>query len=85
LHYHIDHSEKRETRTPNTYIPEIHTARQANATLFIYIDARTTTIQKLLGYKNVSTTQIYGGITQSTIIKNLTSSTNTEKEAKGNS
>ena len=49
-----------------------HTARHTNATLLIYKGASITTVQKLLGHKNISTTQIYSEIMQSTIIKDLT-------------
>lgn len=48
-----------------------HTARHTNATLLIYKGANITTVQKLLGHKNLSTTQIYGEVMGSTIIRDL--------------
>ena len=48
-----------------------HTARHTNATLLIYKGANITTVQKLLGHRNISTTQIYSEIMESTIIKDL--------------
>lgn len=48
-----------------------HAARHTNATLLIYNGANITTVQKLLGHRNVSTTQIYSEIMGETIIKDL--------------
>lgn len=48
-----------------------HTARHTNATLLIYKGANITTVQKLLGHRNVLTTQIYSEVMSSTIIKDL--------------
>lgn len=48
-----------------------HTARHTNATLLIYNGANITTVQKLLGHKNISTTQIYSEVMRSTIVKDL--------------
>lgn len=48
-----------------------HSARHTCATLLIYNGANITTVQKLLGHRNVSTTQIYSDIMESTIIKDL--------------
>lgn len=48
-----------------------HTARHTNATLLIYKGANITTVQKLLGHRNVSTTQIYSEVMGSTIINDL--------------
>lgn len=48
-----------------------HSARHTNATLLIYKGANITTVQKLLGHKNISTTQIYGEIMGSTIVRDL--------------
>ena len=48
-----------------------HTARHTNATLLIYKGANITTVQKLLGHRNVTTTQIYSEVMGSTIVKDL--------------
>lgn len=48
-----------------------HSARHTNATLLIYRGANITTVQKLLGHKNLSTTQIYGEVMGSTIVRDL--------------
>lgn len=48
-----------------------HTARHTNATLLIYKGANITTVQKLLGHKNIATTQVYGEIMGSTIVRDL--------------
>lgn len=48
-----------------------HSARHTNATLLIYRGASITTVQKLLGHKNISTTQIYGEVMGSTIVRDL--------------
>lgn len=48
-----------------------HSARHTCATLLIYHGVNITTVQKLLGHRNVSTTQIYSDIMESTIIRDL--------------
>lgn len=48
-----------------------HSARHTNATLLIYKGANITTVQKLLGHRNIATTQIYSEVMGSTIIKDL--------------
>lgn len=48
-----------------------HSARHTNATLLIYKGANIMTVQKLLGHRNVTTTQIYSEVMGSTIIKDL--------------
>lgn len=48
-----------------------HSARHTNATLLIYKGANITTVQKLLGHKNIATTQIYGEVMGSTIVRDL--------------
>lgn len=49
----------------------LHLARHTNATLLIYKGANITTVQKLLGHKNLATTQIYGEVMGSTIVRDL--------------
>ena len=53
-----------------------HSARHTNATLLIYEGVNITTIQKLLGHRNISTTQIYSEITGETIVKDLSKCSN---------
>lgn len=48
-----------------------HTARHTNATLLIYKGVNITTVQRLLGHKNVKTTQVYANIMDRTIVKDL--------------
>lgn len=48
-----------------------HSARHTNATLLIYRGANITTVQKLLGHRNISTTQIYSDVMASTIVRDL--------------
>ncbi len=48
-----------------------HTARHTNATLLIYKGVNITTIQKLLGHRNIKTTQIYAHVMDRTIVKDL--------------
>jgi site-specific recombinase XerD len=48
-----------------------HAARHTNATLLIYNGANITTVQKLLGHKKISTTQIYSEVMRTTIVKDL--------------
>ena len=48
-----------------------HSARHTNATLLIYKGANITTVQKLLGHKNLSTTQIYSEVMNSTVVRDL--------------
>lgn len=50
-----------------------HTARHTNATLLIYRGANITTVQKLLGHKNIKTTQIYSNVMDMTIVQDLKS------------
>ena len=48
-----------------------HSARHTNATLIIDKGANITTVQKLLGHRNISTTQIYSQVMERTLIKDL--------------
>lgn len=48
-----------------------HSARHTNATLLIYKGANITTVQKLLGHRDLATTQIYSDVMESTIVKDL--------------
>lgn len=48
-----------------------HSARHTNATLLIYKGANITTVQKLLGHRDLSTTQIYSDVMESTIVRDL--------------
>ena len=48
-----------------------HSARHTNATLLIYKGVNITTVQKLLGHRNISTTQIYSEVLGSTIVNDL--------------
>ena len=59
-----------------------HSARHTNATLLIYKGASITTVQKLLGHRNISTTQIYSKVLESTIVKDLERCEKTEKRKK---
>ncbi|WP_134345785.1 site-specific integrase [Flavobacterium psychrophilum] len=48
-----------------------HTARHTTATYLLYKGVSITTVQKILGHRNLATTQIYGHIMDSTITKEL--------------
>ena len=54
----------------NTHI-SFHSARHTTATLLLYKGVNITTVQKLLGHRNISTTQIYGEVMERTIMKDL--------------
>ena len=48
-----------------------HSARHTNATLLMEKGANITTVQKLLGHRSISTTQIYSQILESTLVNDL--------------
>ncbi len=48
-----------------------HTARHTTATYLLYKGANITTVQKVLGHKDIKTTQIYGHIMDATIENDL--------------
>jgi Site-specific recombinase XerD len=48
-----------------------HTARHTNATLLIYNGLNITTVQKILGHKNIKTTQIYTSVMDMTLVREL--------------
>lgn len=48
-----------------------HTARHTNATLLIYMGVNITTVQKLLGHRNIKTTQRYVDILPEGIVNDL--------------
>lgn len=54
----------------NTHI-SFHTARHTNATLLVYKGVNITTVQKLLGHKNIRTTQHYADILPQGIVNDL--------------
>lgn len=51
-----------------------HVARHTNATLLVYYGVNITTVQKLLGHKNVRTTEVYAEILDKTIVRDLQNS-----------
>lgn len=56
-----------------------HSARHTNATLLIDKGANITTVQKLLGHRNISTTQIYSQVMERTLVKDLKRCTKTKR------
>lgn len=48
-----------------------HVARHTNATLLIYKGINITTVQKLLGHRNVKTTQLYANVMDATLLNDL--------------
>lgn len=48
-----------------------HTARHTNATFKLYKGVQLATVQKLLGHRNIKTTQVYGEVLPQTIVKEL--------------
>ena len=59
-----------------------HTARHTCATLLCHQGVPITTVQKILGHMNLSTTQIYSEVMADTIVKDLTKVMEKEKKAK---
>ena len=66
----FSYADYEEART-NLIAHAFHSARHTNATLLIYDGVSITTVQKLLGHRNVSTTQIYSDVMGETIVKDL--------------
>ena len=52
-----------------------HTARHTNATLLIYKGVNITTVQKLLGHRNIKTTEVYAHIIDRTLVADLKKNT----------
>ena len=48
-----------------------HSARHTTATYLLYKGANLTTVQKILGHKKITTTQIYGHIMDNTVLNDL--------------
>lgn len=48
-----------------------HTARHTNATLLIYNGMNITSVQKILGHRNVKTTQVYSTVMDMTLVRDL--------------
>lgn len=63
----------------NTHI-SFHTARHTTATLLLYKGVNITTVQKLLGHRNISTTQIYGEVMERTLVKDLKKCSKKDKD-----
>jgi integrase len=63
----------------NTHM-SFHTARHTNATLLLYKGVNITTVQKLLGHRNILTTQIYGEVMERTLVKDLKKCTKKDKD-----
>ena len=57
-----------------------HSARHTCATLLLYRGVNITTVQKILGHKNVKTTQIYSAVTDLTIEKEIKKSNKKKKQ-----
>ena len=49
----------------------LHSSRHTNATLLLYKGVQLATVQKLIGHRDIKTTQVYGEILPQTIIKEL--------------
>ena len=54
-----------------TLLTSFHIVRHTNATLLLYQGANITTVQKLLGHRNIETTQIYSEVMDSTVVRDL--------------
>lgn len=48
-----------------------HTARHTNATLLVYEGMNITSVQKILGHRNIKTTQIYSTVMDMTLVRDL--------------
>lgn len=69
---HLNRCLKEISNKSKVYKPiTFHSARHTTATFLLYKGANLTTVQKILGHKKITTTQIYGHIMDNTILNDL--------------